>query len=191
MENDVYTQTLQTLNGPWEVSFDPKWGGPAHTVFDELTDWSQNGNEGIKYYSGTAVYHKKFDLDKTAAGPLYLELGNVKNMARVTLNGKELGIVWTAPWQVDLSGAVQAKNNDLKIEVINLWANRLIGDEKKPYDGVVDGKWPEWLVKGQPRTSGRYTFTSTRQYNANSPLLVSGLMGPVKITCQLKRKINE
>lgn len=188
MENNVYPQTLQTLNGPWEVNFDPKWGGPAHTVFDELTDWSRNSNEGIKYYSGRAVYHKKFDLDKTVPGPLYLELGEVKNMARVTLNGKDLGIVWTAPWQVDISGAVQQKNNDLKIEVINLWANRLIGDEQKPYDGVVDGKWPEWLLKGQPRTSGRYTFTSTRQYNVHSPLLASGLMGPVKITCQLKKK---
>lgn len=174
-------KTVQTITGPWEVNFDPKWGGPASVQFDELSDWTKNKNEGIKYYSGKAVYHKKFDLEEAAAGTLYLDLGNVKNMARVTLNGKDLGIVWTAPWHVNISGAVQAKNNDLKIEVINLWPNRLIGDEKKPYDGIVDDKWPEWLLKGQPRTSGRYTFTSTTQYKADSPLLPSGLTGPVTI----------
>jgi hypothetical protein len=177
----IYAKTLQTITGPWEVNFDPKWGGPASATFDELSDWTTNKNEGIKYYSGKAVYHKKFDLAEASAGTLYLDLGNVKNMARVTLNGKDLGIVWTAPWHVDISGAVRAKNNDLKIEIINLWPNRLIGDEKKPYDGIVDDKWPEWLLKGKPRTSGRYTFTTTTQYKADSPLLSSGLMGPVTI----------
>jgi hypothetical protein len=177
----IYAKTLQTLTGPWEVNFDPKWGGPANVKFDELSDWTKVKNEGIKYYSGKAVYHKKFDLVEASVGTLYLDLGNVKNMARVTLNGKDLGIIWTAPWRVDISGTVRTKNNDLKIEVINLWPNRLIGDEKKPYDGIVDDKWPEWLLKGKPRTSGRYTFTSTTQYKANSPLLPSGLIGPVTI----------
>jgi hypothetical protein len=177
----IDAKTLQTIEGSWEVNFDPKWGGPASVVFDELSDWTKNKNEGIKYYSGKAVYYKKFDLADAPAGTLYLDLGNVKNMARVTLNGKDLGIVWTAPWHVAISGAVQLKNNDLKIEVINLWPNRLIGDEKKPYDGIVDDKWPEWLLKGQHRTSGRYTFTSTTQYKVDSPLLPSGLIGPVTI----------
>jgi hypothetical protein len=112
---------------------------------------------------------------------LYLDLGNVKNMARVTLNGKDLGIVWTAPWHVDISKGLKAKNNDLRIEVINLWPNRLIGDEKKPYDGIVDDKWPEWLLQGKHRISGRFTFTTTAAYTATSPLLPSGLMGPVTI----------
>jgi hypothetical protein len=181
INTEVYAKTLQTITGPWEVNFDPKWGGPANVKFDELSDWTKNKNEGIKYYSGKAVYHKKFDLAEASEGTLYLDLGNVKNMARITLNGKDLGIVWTAPWHVDISGAVQAKNNDLKIEVINLWPNRLIGDEKKPYDGIVDDKWPEWLLKAKPRTSGRYTFTSTTQYKVDSPLLPSGLIGPVTI----------
>jgi hypothetical protein len=130
VNTEIDAKTLQTITGAWEVNFDPKWGGPASVMFDELSDWTKNKNEGIKYYSGKAVYHKKFDLAEAPTGTLYLDLGNVKNMARVTLNGKDLGIVWTAPWHVDISGAVQAKNNDLKIEVINLWPNRLIGDEK-------------------------------------------------------------
>lgn len=174
-------KTLQTLTGSWEVNFDPKWGGPSRITFNELKDWTKHKNDGIKYYSGKAVYHKKFDFAAVSKGDLYLDLGNVKNMARVTLNGKDLGIIWTAPWRVDISKVVRTGTNDLKIEVINLWPNRLIGDEKKPYDGIVDGKWPEWLLKGKPRTSGRYTFTSTQQYKEDSPLLPSGLIGPVKI----------
>ena len=178
------TQTLLTLNGKWRVNFDPKWGGPANTVFDNLTDWRTSSNEGIRYYSGSAVYYKEFNWVKNVKGSLFLELGKVKNMARITLNGKDLGVVWAAPWRVDISGAVKAGNNKLAIQVINLWANRLIGDEKKPYDRIADDKWPEWLLKGLPRTSGRYTFTTTRQYNADSPLLESGLIGPVTITYQ-------
>jgi hypothetical protein len=179
---DYNTKVLSLLNGPWDVNFDPKWGGPAHTVFDTLTDWSKNTTEGIKYYSGIAIYHRQFDLPaNTNNQAVYIDLGNVKNIARVMLNGKDLGVVWTAPWRVDISSALKEKNNELKIEVANLWANRLIGDEKKPYDGIVNDKWPEWLLKGQPRTSGRYTFTSTRQYSADSPLRESGLTGPVRI----------
>ncbi|MBL4678992.1 MAG: glycosyl hydrolase [Mucilaginibacter sp.] len=174
-------QIIQTLTGPWQVNFDPKWGGPSKVTFDELSDWTDNKNEGIKYYSGKAAYHKTFNLKTKPSGPLYLDLGEVKNMARITLNGKDLGIVWTAPWHVDVSKVVKMGDNSLMIEIINLWPNRLIGDEKKPYDGIVDGKWPEWLLKGQPRTSGRYTFTSTQQYKADSPLLPSGLIGPVTI----------
>lgn len=176
--------TVATLTGPWQVSFDPKWGGPANTVFNTLTDWSKNPAEGIKYYSGLATYHQTFDLptaktkEKT---PLYLDLGKVKNMARITLNGKDLGVVWTAPWRIDISAELRAGNNELKIEVANLWANRLIGDEKKPDDGIKNDQWPDWLLHNQPRTSGRYTFTTSKQYKADSPLQESGLLGPVTL----------
>ena len=81
-----------------------------------------------------------------------------QNLARVRLNGKELGIVWTAPWQVRITDDLREKDNNLEIEVVNLWVNRLIGDETKPWDGVENGKWPEWLSEGKPRTSGRFTF---------------------------------
>jgi hypothetical protein len=192
INSETSINKLLSLNGSWDVSFDPKWGGPAHTVFNTLSDWSTNADEGIKYYSGIAAYHQKFDLPPnnriSGSGPLYLDLGEVKNMARVTLNGKELGVVWTAPWRIDISADVREKSNELTIEVANLWPNRLIGDEKKPFDGVSNDKWPDWLTKNQPRTSGRYTFTTSPHYNANSLLLESGLMGPVTIIQEITRK---
>lgn len=181
-----------TLDGPWNVNFDPVWGGPANQVFPTLTDWSENENEGIKYYSGTAVYHKEFNLsasDLKAELPVYLDLGKVKNMARIKLNGKDLGVVWTAPWRVDISGILKKKNK-LSIEVVNLWPNRLIGDEQKPFDGVVNDQWPAWLLNNQPRTSGRYTFTSSQPYKADTPLFESGLLGPVTIVREKIREIK-
>ncbi len=175
------TEQLAVLDAPWTVSFDPEWGGPASAVFERLTDWTQHSDPGIKYYSGTAVYKQTFDLPKSDAKSLLLDLGKVCNMARVKLNGKELGVIWTFPWQVDISDAVKSKGNQLEIEVVNLWPNRLIGDEQLPDDGIVNGQWPEWLTEGKPRTSGRYTFTTYKHFNKDSPLLESGLMGPVKI----------
>jgi hypothetical protein len=178
-------EELLNLKGPWEVNFDPKWGGPKKAVFDSLSDWSKNKLEGIKYYSGIAAYHKTFDFKGgNPKEEIYLDLGKVKNLARVTLNGKVLGVLWTAPWRIDISADVKPGKNELTIEIANLWPNRLIGDEKKPDDGIVGDQWPQWLLNGQPRTSGRFTFTTTKQYNADSPLLESGLLGPVRIIGQ-------
>jgi hypothetical protein len=174
-------EQLAVLDAPWTVSFDPKWGGPASVVFERLMDWTHHSDPGIKYYSGKAVYKQTFDLPKSDAKSLYLDLGRVSNMARVKLNGKDLGVVWTFPWRVDVSDAVKAKGNKLEIEVVNLWPNRLIGDEQLLDDGIVNGQWPEWLTEGKPRASGRYTFTTYKHFNKDSPLLESGLMGPVKI----------
>ena len=176
------TKQLPPLEAPWTVSFDPKWGGPESTVFDKLIDWTAHPDNGIKYYSGTAFYRQSFDMPEYEKGSaLYLDLGKVKNIARVRLNGKDLGTVWTAPWRVDITGAVKSKNNKLEIEVVNLWPNRLIGDEFLPYDGIRNGQWPDWLLEGKPRTSGRYTFATWPHYNKGSKLLESGLVGPVTI----------
>jgi hypothetical protein len=172
---------LSTLETPWSVSFNPAWGGPEKITFDRLTDWSQHTDSSIRYYSGTAVYRQEFDVLSAKGKQLYLDLGKVKNMARVRLNGKDLGVVWTYPWQVDITKTVKAKGNQLEIEVVNLWANRLIGDERLPYDGIKEGKWPEWFTNGTPRTSRRYTFTTYRHFRKDSPLLESGLIGPVTI----------
>jgi hypothetical protein len=180
--NFATTKLLATLDEPWTVSFDPKWGGPESVVFDKLHDWTTDPNLGIKYYSGTAFYRQSFDLpDGVAGNELYLDLGRVKHMARVRLNGKDLGIVWAAPWRVDISDAVKSKDNALEIEIVNLWTNRLIGDEQLPYDGHEHGRWPDWLLNGKPRTSGRYTFAAQRHYSKNSTLLESGLLGPVTL----------
>ena len=170
-----------SLQGPWNVSFDPKWGGPADVEFPTLQDWSKHTEPGIKYYSGTAVYTKQFDYKETLSGSLFLDLGLVKNIAKVWLNGHDLGTIWTSPWQVNVSGVLKQGKNELKIEVTNLWVNRLIGDEQKVNDGIVNGQWPEWLLKGKKRPSDRYTFTTYPHYTKDTPLLESGLLGPVHI----------
>ncbi len=176
---------VKTIDGPWTVSFDPKWGGPESVVFDQLVDWTLRQEEGIRYYSGIATYNKTFKMpeekNKSSKQDIYLNLGEVNNLARVWLNGKDLGVVWTAPWQLKITGALRSGDNELKIEIANLWPNRLIGDEQKPDDGIKDGQWPEWLIKGEKRTSGRYTFCAYRFYKADSPLFKSGLIGPVRI----------
>jgi hypothetical protein len=182
-ENFPGFKVVANLSGAWTVAFDPKWGGPEKIVFDRLEDWTTRPEKGIKYYSGTAVYSQNFDLETTTGKNtrMVLDLGEVKNLARVKLNGKDLGVVWTAPWQVDITGTVKQKGNKLEIEVANLWANRLIGDEQLPDDGIKNGQWPEWLLQGKPRTSGRYTFTTYKHYKKDAPLLSSGLIGPLTI----------
>jgi hypothetical protein len=184
-ENFSEKQTVCTLEGPWNVSFDTAWGGPAHIVFNDLADWSKRAEEGIRYYSGSAVYSKSFDIpDGLAIKPadkLYLDLGVLKNLGRIKLNGHDLGILWTSPWQADITGILKEKGNNLEVTVTNLWINRLIGDEQQPWDGVVDGKWPEWLLKGINRPTRRYTFTTHRFYRKDDPLAESGLIGPISI----------
>ncbi len=173
------------LEGSWKVSFDSRWGGPESTIFNELMDWSENENEGIRYYSGIAKYYKTFDVPEQflrgSNTNLYLDLGVVKNMARVKLNEKDLGVVWTSPWRVEITDVVRPGDNKLEIEIANLWGNRLIGDEQLPDDGVKDGKWPDWLLENKARTSGRFTFTPRHFYSKDSPLQQSGLLGPVQV----------
>lgn len=154
--------TIKTLDKSWDVSFDPAWGGPEKITFDHLTDWATHADDGIKYYSGTAVYEQVFNVDNVSGKKIYLNMGEVNVMAKVWLNGKEAGTVWSYPWQVDVTDYIKSGNNELKIEVVNLWRNRLIGDSGLP---------PE----------GRYTYTTYRHYNENSPLSKSGLLGPVRI----------
>jgi len=183
--NFPQAQTLMEIAGPWKVWFDPQWGGPGEVTFEKLVDWSKHPAEGIRYYSGTAVYTVDFDVPaglKISRGDrLYLDLGEVHCLSRVKLNGKELGVVWTTPPRLPLTSGLKKKGNHLEIEVANLWVNRMIGDENEPWDGVVDEKWPEWLLKGQPRPTKRYTFAPYRFYKQGDPLLPSGLLGPVLI----------
>ncbi len=179
-------KVLMVVNSPWNVSFDPKWGGPKNIVFNKLEDWTTNKNEGVKYYSGIATYHTTIHLPKNIASPgknkdLFLDPGEVCNLARIRINGKDMGVVWTAPCQVKITDAIHSGNNLIEIEVANLWPNRLIGDEQRPDDGIKDNLWPGWLLKNHPRTSGRYTFTTSKFYNRESVLLKSGLIGPVRL----------
>jgi hypothetical protein len=154
-----------------------------------LTDWTTRPEEGVKYYSGTATYRKTFDAGTKLMKPtrMWLDLGRVFNMARVRLNGRDLGVVWCAPWRVEITDAVQKTGNKLEIEIVNLWPNRMIGDELQPPDTEYgkDGNllfWPGWLLRNEQRPSkGRYTFATWRHFTKDTPLLPSGLLGPVRI----------
>jgi hypothetical protein len=135
---DEFTPT-QEISGGWTVRFDPRWGGPGVVTFDGLTDWTKRDEPGIRYYSGTAVYRKEFDWTRRD-GRLFLDLGALKNLAEVLLNGKNLGVLWKPPFRVEVTGALQPGKNELEIRVTNLWPNRLIGDEQQPDDCVESRK---------------------------------------------------
>ncbi len=178
-------KVLMEVNGPWQVSFNPKWGGPQNVIFNMLEDWTASPEYGIRYYSGIANYHNIISLPEKAIADkkaeLFLDLGEVYNLARIHVNGKDMGVVWTAPFQLKMTDAVVTGENRIDIEVANLWPNRLIGDEQFSDDGIKNGHWPDWLLKKQIRTSGRYTFTTAKFYKQDSELLKSGLIGPVRI----------
>jgi len=176
---------IKTLDGPWELAFDPKWGGPERIIFDNLQDWTKHEERGIKYYSGIAIYTKAFDAPKIdrKKSKLYLDLGVVNDMARVKLNGKDLGVVWCAPWRIDISGAIVEGQNIIEIEVVNRWINRLLGDSQESDANVRKVKFKNGLMGGKEYTTGRYTFTTKaamRSFKFTEPL-PSGLLGPVKI----------
>ena len=156
---------LATVSGEWQVSFQPERGAPVNATFEELEHWNESQNEGIKYFSGTAEYFKTIEIPKewiSEDEAIWLDLGEVKNLAEVVVNGKSLGTLWKKPFQVNISEAVKPGDNSLEIKVTNLWVNRLIGD-------------------AQPDVKEKITYTTMPFYNANSPLLPSGLLGPVKI----------
>ncbi|WP_343671234.1 glycosyl hydrolase [Chitinophaga sp.] len=156
---------IAVVEGPWKVMFQPNRGAPASATFAELTSYTTQRDTGIKYFSGTATYIKNINLRSGAivkGAQLWLDLGDVKNLAEVVVNGKPLGIVWKKPFRIDVTSALQAGKNKLEIKVTNLWVNRLIGD-------------------AQPGVTNKITYTSQPFYKANSPLQPSGLLGPVKI----------
>ncbi len=177
-------RSLQQLEGAWQVRFDPQWGGPAETRFDRLLDWTTHADDGIRHYSGTALYKKRFDCPAGANRIRYLDLGEVRNLAQVRLNGRDLGIVWTAPWRVDVAGLLRDRGNELEMEIVNLWPNRLIGDARLPYEQrrtrtnvrTYELRVPEGLP---------FTVCSTCVERARSgqpaALLPSGLLGPVTL----------
>ena len=175
------------LAGPWAITFPEGRGAPAQATFERLISWPDHQDAGIKYFSGTAVYRKRVTLPAENLGAnrrLELDLGRVQVIAEVRLNGKDLGILWKAPFRVDVTEAAQAGDNELEVRVTNLWPNRLIGDEQEPEDcewnGITLRRWPDWLVKGETRpVPQRVTFTTWKHWRKDSPLQPSGLIGPV------------
>lgn len=156
---------LTTLQGSWNVSFQKERGAPSSVMMNELTSWTAHADAGVKYFSGTAAYTKTFvvNAEWLAKGrEIWLSLGDVKSMAEVSVNGKSFGLLWKAPFRLNVTGALKAGENKLEIKVTNLWVNRLIGD-------------------AQPGVTGKLTFVTMPFYQGNSPLLPSGLLGPVKL----------
>jgi (4-O-methyl)-D-glucuronate---lignin esterase len=177
------------VDGPWDLTFPPNWGAPPAVTLDSLASWSDSADPGVRFFSGTATYRQTIDVpaELLARGRrLTLDLGRVEVMARVALNGTDLGLLWRAPYRVDITKAARAGANALEIEITNLWPNRMIGDEKLPEDSQRNGNgtlqaWPQWLLEGKPSPTGRFTFTSWRLWRGDDPLLPSGLLGPVRL----------
>ncbi len=173
---------LVNLSNPWKVTFDPKWGPKEPVTFDQLTPLNENSNDEIKHFSGTAVYHTTFDLAQIKSS-LVLDLGKVEVLARVTLNGKDLGTLWKPPFRVDISQAAIPGKNQLEVEVTDLWVNRLIGDAALP---DFDAKTRQEILAGKPLPADapRQTFLVFKRWKKTDKLVPSGLIGPVVIEQQ-------
>ena len=165
-KNTSQLKLIQEITGAWTVHFDPKWGGPETAQFESLVSWPTRPEAGIKFYSGTAVYEKSFDLPKSLIenqkSKIILDLGSVREIAEVKINGQSCGVVWCPPWQVDVTAALKPGANELKIEVVNFWPNRIIGDASQPKEQ-------------------RLTRTNIRKLTAKTPLEPAGLFGPVTL----------
>ncbi|MCU1322280.1 MAG: Alpha-L-arabinofuranosidase precursor [Acidobacteriaceae bacterium] len=157
--------TLASVNGPWKISFEPNRGAPSTATVGALSSLSESGDAGIRYFSGHAAYVSTIHAPAAWFKPgaqLWLNLGDVANLAEVKVNGKQQGIVWKKPFRVDVTSALKQGSNTIEITVVDLWVNRLIGD-------------------AQPDATTQYTFTTRNPYTANSKLLPSGLIGPVEV----------
>jgi hypothetical protein len=155
---------VTALEGPWQLTFQSGRGAPASAVLPQLASWTTNADAGIKYFSGTAAYHRKLSVQPewlATGSRVELDLGAVKSVAEVVVNGRSVGVLWKAPYRIDLTDALTPGTNTLEIRVTNLWPNRMIGDK-------------------QPGAS-KITFATLDPYKADSPLLESGLLGPVRI----------
>jgi hypothetical protein len=160
----MHGEALATLDGNWQVGFQPGRHGPA-TAELPLGSWSENSDEGIRYFAGTGTYSRTLDVKPGWLGKdaqLWLDLGEVHELAEVIVNGKSLGVAWRPPYRVDIASALHAGKNTLEIAVTDLWVNRLIRD-------------------AQPGVQDAFTFTVPKFYKGKEPLVPAGLVGPVKL----------
>jgi hypothetical protein len=165
--NQAQPNSTLSLTGPWQLSFDTSWGAPALVQVNELQSWTAFADSGIKYYSGTAVYKQSFSVnaDQLKGTKSILDLGNVLEMAAITINGHKMPVRWCAPYRFNISQYIRAGNNQLEVEVVNMWPNRLIGDSRLP-------------------ETQRRTQTNIKKFDqpgSEKLLRESGLLGPVKL----------
>ena len=199
------------VEGAWEVEFPHAFapngtvyaeGAPEKVGFPRLCDWSEHKLEGVRYFSGTAIYRKEIEIKGAEGERVELDLGNVRNVAEVTVNGKTYPALWKPPFRIDITDALAADGKaKLEIKVANLWANRLIGDDrtkspdcewsgKKTSAGVKEigvKEIPGWVKRGERSPTGRFTFTTWQHWDKDDSLLSSGLLGPVVIRYKLKK----
>ncbi|WP_420146352.1 glycosylhydrolase-like jelly roll fold domain-containing protein, partial [Sphingobium sp.] len=202
--------TPQVIDGPWTVALQAGRGAPASITLPRLDSLSHHADAGVRHFSGTATYERQIDVPASALKQglrIWLDLGRVEVLSGVTVNGKDLGVVWKEPYRVDITDVVHAGANTVSLAVTNLWANRMIGDAAMPEEGTFvdnadwmigekpgpDGKMkpvmarkitalPDWYRKGEAKPAGgRVTFTPWTFYQAGEPLLDSGLLGPVRL----------
>lgn len=158
-------EVIFTAKGPWKVQFQEGRGAPAEVIFESLSPWNESDNKGVKYFSGTGTYLKTVEASSDwfhENAQLWLDLGEVENLSEVIVNDKSLGIVWKKPFRINVTNSLKEGANNFEIKVTNLWVNRLIGDR-------------------QPDAKNEITFTTSKPYNAETPLMLSGLMGPVRL----------
>jgi len=153
-----------TIDSPWKVHFPSGWGAPPKITFEKLISWTESDNDGIKYFSGTAEYLNEFALsvDQIKEGKVYIDLGNLQELAEVSINDKPIAISWMPPFILDITDYLNVGKNQITVKVTNLWPNRIIGDQFLPKEK-------------------RYTKTNVEKFTKDYPLRISGLLGPVKI----------
>jgi hypothetical protein len=164
------TTTLARIDGPWTVRFAPGLDAPASITLDALGSWTEQPDPGVRYFSGAATYEKTLTVPRAWLGSgarLSLDLGEVREFATVTLNGKVLPVLWKPPFAVDVTDQIKPGENRLEVRVVNFWANRMIGD----------------LQPG----ARKYTFAPIQPFEPSSPLSPSGLLGPVTLQRQETR----
>jgi hypothetical protein len=161
-----------TVKGEWTVKFDPKWGAPEEIKIPELISWTDHASDGVKYFSGTGTYFKTINVSADWLDPGHLvniDLGNVRELAEVFVNGQSAGVLWKPPFRADITSLLKAGKNELKIEVINLWINRLTGDMNLPDD--------QKFTKTNIRSDGATPKVKAEPWHVEP----SGLLGPVKL----------
>ncbi len=181
----------QQVSGSWKLKF-PKGNGDSTQIeLNQLKSWTRLPDKEMNFFSGTGSYFKTLVIPVHSVKKgtqLFLDLGKVQVMAKVFVNGKSAGILWKPPYRADITSLVHEGENSLKIEVVNLWANRQIGDENLPEDSernpngtLKQNTWPDWILKDRPSPTGRQTFTTWRLWKKDDPLQESGLLGPVTL----------
>ncbi|MFV5697817.1 glycosyl hydrolase [Flavobacterium sp. ZT3R17] len=201
--------TAHTISGVWDVYFPSKMGAPEKISLPKLSSLHNHSIDGVKYFSGTAIYKNAFSIPSNEVSRekrFFLDLGRVEVLAEVIVNGKNLGILWSRPYLVDITDAIKSGVNNLEVKVTNLWPNRLIGDDFvedsnkfKTADkgdnfavlttGAIE-TLPDWYKEGKPKPDdGRVTFTTWKHHTKDSPLLESGLIGPVVIRTGIMKTV--